>query len=430
MSRWSPRRDILLGLLAIMIGLGGFAAWAMLTEIDGAVIAPGRVEVEARRQIVQHPDGGLVKMIHVREGQLVAAGDPIISLDGAELTAERALAERERLELWAQIDRLSAEARGDKALAFRPALSERAQVSPEIDAMLQSEAALFVARRQTLDQTLAQLKERKIQSEAGIDGREQQLDADSVQLKIVRADLEAQKSLLEQALTQTERVSALEREEARIDGDVGRLRAEIAEARSEIAGYEIERLRLMASWQEAAQAELRRLQPEEAKLNERLQLIDTKLSRLVLRAPMAGRVLAMKTFTIGGVIPAGSEVAGIVPVDVPLIVVVDIDPLHIDQVHVGQDVIVRFPNFNARVTPQVAGRISTVSPDTVADPATARRFYLAEVTLIPTSETRPILAQLSAGMPVEAVARTAARSPMSFLLKPIMDYWTYAMREE
>ncbi|MBL4541875.1 MAG: HlyD family type I secretion periplasmic adaptor subunit [Rhodobacteraceae bacterium] len=430
MAEWSARRPLLRGFLALGLGLGGVAVWAGVTQIGGAVIAPGMVAVEARRQLVQHPDGGLVAAIHVRDGDRVAAGDPILALDGTELVAQRALDAREGFELGARLARLGAEVRGAGALRFPDAMRAAAAADPDRAQVLADETALFVGRRDTLAQTLAQIAERQVQTRASIAGRERQLEAAREQLALARQDLADQADLLAQGLTQTARVTALRREAAEIQGRIGELEAGIAEARSQIAGYEIEALRIAAEWREAAQTELRELQPRAAELRERLRVTETRLGRLVLRAPMAGRVHDLKAFTVGGVIAPGAEVAAIVPADAARILVVEIAPAEIDRVSAGQTARIRFPSFNARTTPEVTGRLRTVSADVLSDPNTGRSWYSAEIVL--TEEAEAALAGLDIlpGMPVESFIETGARSPASYLVKPVSDYLTRAMREE
>lgn len=430
MNEFSTRRHLLAGALIILVGLGGLAAWAITTEIDGAVVAAGRVEVKARRQVIQHPDGGLVAAIRVREGDSVALGAELLVLDGTELRAERTRLERELTEVQIRLDRLGAETRGESKVVFRDALRKTASSTADIRALLADEAALFAARRATLDQTLRQLGERARQTEAGIDGYSRQLAALRTQADLVQEDLGKQEALLATGLTEASRVSVLRREAARIEGEIGQLEAGIAEARSAIAGFEVERLRLQSSWLEAAQADLRDLQPKEAELLGRLQVIDTRIGRLILRAPMAGRVLGLKASTVGGVIPAGSEIAGIVPEKTPLVISVEIDPRQIDRVRPGLEATLRFPNFNARVTPEIPARVETVSADTMIDPASGRRYFIAELTLQPDAASAHEREAILPGMPVEAFIRTDARSPASFLLKPLADYFAYAMREE
>jgi HlyD family secretion protein len=223
-SVWTADRPLRAGLLVLGIGLGGFALWSMLTQINGAVVTSGQVTVEARRQLVQHPDGGVVAAIHVREGDTIAAGSPIATIDGTELEAQLALSRRELVEVLSRLDRLLAEIRGDTEITDSAAFSQLRLVVGETDAILAAEAALFEARGATLVQTMAQLGERKTQTEAVITGRERQLSASRQQLELIAADLAVQEELLAKGLTENARLSALRREAARLDGEIGELK--------------------------------------------------------------------------------------------------------------------------------------------------------------------------------------------------------------
>lgn len=429
-AAWSPSKPLRRGLIALALGAGGFLAWSILIEIDGAVVASVQVAVEARRQAIQHPDGGLVEAIHVRDGSTVVPGDPILTLDGTDLIAQEAVTRRELVETLARQDRLAAEIRGEPVVIFRSELQEMAATASSIAEILRDETALFAARQSTLEQSDTGLAERQVQTEAVISGRERQLEASRRQFALIRDDLETQESLLSRGLTENSSVSALRREAARLEGEIGELEAGIAEARSAIAGFEVERVRQRAAFREAAQGELRDIQPREAELRERLRLIETRIGRLTLRAPMDGRVLGLQIHTVGGVIPAGAEVASIVPTDVPLVLTVEVDPRQIDRVHIGQDARIRFPNFNARTTPEVDGRVIMVSADAIDEPQTGRQYFLAELSFPEDAETTLGGEPIIPGMPIEAFIRTDARTPASFLLKPFADYWAYALREE
>ncbi len=427
---WSYSTPLRRGLGVLVIGVAGFVVWSFATEINGAVVASGQIAVEARLQAIQHPDGGLVRELHVRDGSTVRAGQKLLSLDGTELQAQRTVTQRALAELIARIDRLSAEILGSRTIAYRADLPEGLSASTDVSAIRAAETALFEARRYTLQKTLAQIAERQVQTTAMIAGRERQLEAAHRQLELVSDDLATQESLFERGLIENMRLSALRREEARLAGDIGELEASLAEARSAIAGFEVEGLRLEAVFREAAQAELRELQPSELELREQLSLVETRIGRLDLRAPMAGTVLGLQIHTIGGVVPSGAEIASIVPMDVPLIFTVEIDPTQIDQIYTGQEAMIRFPNFNATLTPEVEGRVTTVSADAVRDPANDRRFFVAELALVEGADVALGDNVLQPGMPVEAFISTDPRTPASFLLKPLADYWVYAMREE
>ena len=194
--------------------------------------------------------------------------------------------------------------------------------------------------------------------------------------------------------------------------------------RQAISGYDLERLTRLATFQEGAQVELQALQAELARLREERALVTGRLDRLVLRAPMAGTVLDLQTETVGGVIAAGAKVATIIPTGGQQIATVRIDPSQIDRVSLGQSAMVRFPAMGSMRTPEVAGTVQLVSADALVDPMTGRRAFTVEIALPAAENLQP-----QSGQPVAAFLQTESRTPASFLLKPVTDYWTYAMRE-
>jgi HlyD family type I secretion membrane fusion protein len=421
---------VLIGLIGIAAGLGGFSLWAMSTEINGAVVAAGEVAVEARRQAIQHHDGGIVAAVHVKDGQMVKAGTPILTLDGTELAAQHALTLRDLAEVLIHLDRLKAEILGASQVSYQPAVLALRSRLPGFESALAEETTLFDARRTTLRQATAQLTERIRQAKTQIEGHTRQLDSTRKEIALIREELDGQEELYRKGLALKTRILGLRRDKAQIEGQIGELEASIAETRSSIAGFVVERLHMEAEFREKAQDEFRTLQPKEAELRERLRVLDAQTSRLILRAPMTGAVLGLQAHTVGGVIPAGAEVASIVPSATPLILFADIDPRQIDRVHAGQTAKVRFPNFDARTTPEIDAFVTSISADAIAEPTTGRHYYRAELALTAGGRATLSKRELVPGMPIEAFIQTDARSPASFLLKPLMDYWAYAMREE
>lgn len=426
MSEWSATPYLKRGIIALVVGLGGVVLWSFATEVEGAVIASGYVTVESRQQSIQHPDGGLIAELHVVEGSKVRAGDPILTLDGNELASQLAVTKRELIETLVRQDRLLAETAGGIGIKFRKEIAESSSQLFGLD-VIKQERHLFDARKNTVMQTEAQLKERQSQTQAIAAGRERQLGAAEAQLALINTEIETQSALLEKGLSEAGRLSALRREGARLEGEIGDLEAGIAEARSAVAGFELELLRQRASFREAAQRELREVQPREAELRERLQLIETKIRRLTLRAPMSGTVLGLQANTVGGVLIGGAQVASIVPAEEPMVLSVQIEPAQIDRVFNGQEALVRFPHLNARTTPQLFATVRTVSADALVDPATGIRSFVAELQLV--DEPKLDGTSLVPGMPVEVFLHTDTRTPASFLLKPLTDYWVYAMRD-
>lgn len=426
---WKARGQILVGYLALIVLVGGFGGWSMTSLISGAIIAPGQIEVEQNRQIVQHPTGGQVGEILVREGDHISAGDVVLRLDDTSTRSELAVIESQYFELVARRGRLEAERDNTGAITFDPIVIQRATESAEVQDLVDGQARLFVARRDSLQRETDQMAERKIQISAQVDGLTAQFDAQARQLELVKAELEDLKKLLEKGLTQASRVSALQREVARFEGLMGEITASKAETAGRMIETEIGILRLTTARREEAITRLRDLRYRELELSEkRILLLDT-LDRLDIRAPVSGVIHDMQIHAVRSVTRAADPVMYIVPQDRPLVITTRINPINIDEVHVGQDVTLRFSAFDQRTTPELFGKVVKLSADAFVDEATRSAYYRAEI--VPNEEEYQKLQglELLPGMPVESYIRTAARTPMRYFLKPLMDYFNKAFRE-
>ena len=427
-SALSARAPLLLGVLTLIGLVGGFGLWSVTSEISGAIVASGRVEVELNRQIVQHPDGGVVASIEVVEGASVLAGDILIRLDGTLLKSELAIVEGQLFETQARRARLEAERDGLPELAIPPDLAALAASRPEVAEQIEGQKRLFLARADTLSRTLEQLDKRRGQTLSQIIGIQAQEAALSRQLELIGRELTDQQSLLDKGLAQAPRILAIQREEARLSGQVGELAAARAQAESRATKTEIGVLRLSAARREDASERLRDIGTAELELAERRSALSERVARLDIRAPVSGTVLGLQVTTPRAVLRAAEPVAYLIPQDRPLVITVQIPPIHIDEVTAGQAVKLVFPAFSSRSTPELNGTIAVVSADALTDSANNLSFYRAEITLSAT-EVERLDHTLLPGMPVEAFIQTTPRTPMAYLVKPFTDYFTRAFRE-
>ncbi|PKP84537.1 MAG: HlyD family type I secretion periplasmic adaptor subunit [Alphaproteobacteria bacterium HGW-Alphaproteobacteria-2] len=428
-ARWSARFPLTLGAAALALLLGGFGLWSVEARIAGAIIASGRVEVEQNRQAVQHPDGGMVAEVLVAEGGNVAAGAALIRLDPSLLESERAIVEAQLLELLARDARLLAERDDAAALAPDGELVAAALADADPREMLQGQERLFAARRESLARQISQLRQRQGQIARQIEGIAAQQAALDTQLALIGEELSAQKDLLAKGLAQVGRVLALQREEARLAGEIGDLLAREAEARERASEIDTQILSLESTRREEAISELRDLRARLFELRERRRALDARLSRLEIRAPVAGAVHGLAVFGPGAVVRAAEPVLAIVPGDRPLVVTARVFATDIDSVHGGQEARLRFPAFDARETPDVPGAVVKISADAFTDESTGTSFYRVEVAPDPAAMTALGGVTLLPGMPVEVYLRTAERSPLGYLVKPLADYFNRAFRD-
>ncbi|WEF23837.1 HlyD family type I secretion periplasmic adaptor subunit [Paracoccus sp. S3-43] len=428
-SRWSVRGALLTGLISIVVLLGGFTAWAMQSRIAGAVVASGQVEVEQQRQVVQHPDGGVVEEILVKDGQTVEAGQPLIRLDGSLLRTEHAIVEGQYFEILARRGRLEAE-RGDaETMQIPDELLEAAEGNADLQTLIEGQRSLFETRRDTLRQSVEQLEKQSEQVRQQVDGIDAQIVALDRQRELIGEELEDQQSLLDRGLAQASRVLALEREAASLDGRLGELKASRASAETRQTELDIQRLRLGAERREEAETELRDLGYRELELAERRRGLTEQINRLDIRAPAAGVIYDLQVTTPRSVIRPADPVLYVIPQDRPLVVSARLATINVDEVQVGQPVVLRFSAFSSRTTPEIDGMLGRVSADALIDEATHQPYYRAEVT-IPADQLAKLgdLA-LIPGMPVEVYIQTGERSPMAYLVKPLTDYFNRAFRE-
>lgn len=428
-TAWSARGPVLLGTATVALLVAALVFWGVGTRIEGAIVAPGQVQVESNRQIVQHPDGGVVASIAVTEGQTVAAGDLLLRIDGSLFASELAIVEGQLFESRARRARLEAERDEAAAPVIPPDLAAVAAARPDVAEQIEGQIRLFEARRDTITRQTEQLSRRKDQTASQITGIDAQSQAISTQLDLIRSELADQQSLLDRGLAQSGRVLALEREQASLMGRVGELSALRAQAEGRITEIDIEMLRLAAARREEASTLLRDIGSNELELAERRRALLERIARLDIRAPVAGVVLGLTVTTPRAVIRPADPILYLVPQDRPLVISAQIAPIHIDEVHVGQPVRLTFPAFPHNTTPELTGTLSVISADALTDQRTGQTYYRAEITLPQDEAARLGDMTLLPGMPVDAFIRTGARTPMAYLLKPFTDYFSRAFRE-
>ena len=427
-GRWSAKRHLTTGLIALSILVGGFGIWSISARISGAVITSGQIEVDRNRQVVQHPDGGVVEEILVDEGDSVQAGDLLIRLDSSTLVSELAVVEGQLFEILARRARLEAERDNLERLIFDEILLEADDA--EARTLINGQQRLFEARLETSRMSVEQLTQQTAQISSQLVGINAQKTALETQQGLIAEELTNQQSLLDRGLAQTSTVMALQREEANLLGSFGELTAQAAQASERMTEIEIQILGLSSTRREEAITQLRDLQFNELELSERRRTLTRQLERLDIRAPVSGIVYGLQVFAEQSVIRPADSVLFLIPQDRPLVIATEVQVVDIDQIFVGQEVTLRFSAFDQRRTPELKGEVTLISADSFENENSGLSFYRAEVELNEGEIAKlPSDMTLIPGMPVEAFVRTADRTPMGFLLKPLADYFAKAFRE-
>lgn len=427
-ARPSIRRHIVFGLAAVMLIAGGIGGWAATTEISGALIAPGSVVVESNAKKVQHPTGGVVGEIAVTNGMSVTAGDILVRLDETMTRANLKIVSKTLDEMTTRRARLRAERDGASEMSWPSAFNERRQDEGIIELMA-DEQRLFELRSTTRLGQKRQLRERIAQLREEANGITAQQAAKSQELVLVNNELEGVRELWSKQLIQMNRLTALEREAARLDGERAQLLAAAAQGRGKISEIELQITQIDRELASEVGRELREIDGKAGEYAERKVAAEDQLRRIDIRAPISGTVHELNVHTVGGVISAGEQLMLIVPASERLSVEVRVSPQDIDQVRVGQTAALRFSAFSQRTTPEINGTVSRVSADVTTEQRTGVTYYTARIAIGPDELARLGDVRLVPGMPVEAFIKTAERTVGSYLTKPLFDQVARAFRE-
>jgi HlyD family secretion protein len=426
----SIRAHLITGLVVVLVLAGGFGGWASTVPISGALIAPGSVVVDTNVKKVQHPTGGVVGEVRVRDGDVVKAGDIVVRLDETVVRASLAIVVKTLNGLYARAARLEAEQRGLDKIVFPAALTDRAD-DPDVRDVMASETKLFEVRVNGRTGQKAQLRERITQLNEEIAGLKAQEAAKDKEIALVEKELVGVRQLYDQHLVQLTRLTTLERDAARLAGERAQYIASRAQARGKITETELQIIQVDKDMVSEVSKDLRETNDKIGEFVERKVTAEDQLRRIDIRAPQDGVVLQSTVHTVGGVITAGDAIMMIVPKADDLSVEAKVNPQDIDKLQVGQKTLLRLSAFNQRTTPELNGLVTRVSADVTTDQRTGQSYYTIRVSM-PPAEVARLGAEnkIIPGMPVEAFVQTGDRTMMSYLMKPLSDQFMRSFREK
>jgi len=426
-TQHSTRQPILIGIVAVLLLVVGLGGWATTTQLSGAVIASGKLVVDSNVKKIQHPTGGIVGELLVKEGDKVKQGDVVLRLDGTQTRSSLGIVNKALDELLARQARNEAELNGATSVAFPAELSARSN-DPEVSRLMAGEKKLFEMRRTARDGQKAQLREQIQQLHLQIQGIQAQEVAKGKEIQLLAQELEGVRVLWKQNLVPISRVTVLERDTARLEGERAALVASVAQNRGRIAELELKIHQIDQDLSTEVGKEMAENRAKMSEMTERRVAADDQLKRIDLIAPQDGRIFQRSVHTVGGVIQAGEQVMLIVPESDSLIIEAKVAPHDIDQIHVGQLAVLRFAAFNQRTTPELNGEVIHIGADVAQDDRASEPYYSVRIRVNEGELNRLDGLQLIAGMPVEAFIETTPRTVASFLVKPLTDQLARAFR--
>lgn len=415
-----------LGLALVILLCGSVVGWAATSTLTGAVIASGVLVIDSSAKKVQHPTGGIVGELYVREGDVVRAGDVVLKLDEVQTRAGLGIVMSQLTELKGRKVRLTAEGQGLDTMDYAETFLKSDPNAPQI---ADGEKRLFLARLSARRGQIAQLQERVAQFKQEIEGLTAQREAKDTEIKLIGKELKRLEELRKQSLVPVTRLLAMQRERTQLEGERGSLTSQIARAEGQISETGLQMLSVEQNAQSDAQKELRDIESRIAELEERRIAAEDQLNRIELRSPVSGVVHQLAVHTVGGVISPAETVMMIVPVQDALAVEVRVNPTDIDQIAPQQKAVLKFAAFNQQTTPEVNGTVSRIAPDLSKDPQTGQPYYLARIHVDKLELTKLKELRLVPGMPVETFIETGQRTALSYFAKPFLDQLDRTFRE-
>ncbi|WP_417292331.1 HlyD family type I secretion periplasmic adaptor subunit [Desulfovibrio porci] len=424
-----PRRIIRQGILVVVLFFGALGLWSIFGHISGAVVAPGKIKIETERKTVQHLEGGIVDAILVREGEEVRAGQPLIILESVQIDANASMLQKQLVAQSAAQIRLTAEKDLKDALQWPEDLRRLAENSHSAD-VLDNEERIFTARRDALNAQISLLNTQLAQLDAQVAGFDDQVKAEQAIIGTLNEELRAKRQLYKERYLEKSQILELERTLASHQGNRGRLKQSIAEAKQRAAELNLRIEDVKVRFVEEATSALGKLENDIIQTRERIRPLKDAKKRLQIVAPVSGKVVDLKVHSKGGVVRPGEPLMDIVPHDNPLIVESHVPVNKITEVYIGQDALVQLDAFDTRLVPHMPGKVTYISADRLEERTGAgvMPYYLCYVEIDPKALTDAQL-YLSPGMPATVFITTKQRTVLYYMMEPLIKNWDRALRE-
>lgn len=408
-------------------------AWLAMAPLSSAVVASGHVKVDLNRTVIQHLEGGTVRAVHVRDGQRVKAGDPLIELGDVSVNADLTrLAQRLQFERAGQ-SRLEAEQARRPSLEFSPDLVNTSRTDAVLRQQMDKEQALFNARLTALTSNSNLLRKQRHTIQREIESMHAQAQSAQESIEVQSRELELHRRMAKQGLVSDTQVMQLEASIADYRGKIASSTADRARADQRIGDIDLRLSQMENDYRQSASDQLKVAMVRIQEIEQELRKASDASRRQVIKAPVDGEVIGLKVNTIGGVLVPREPVAEIVPTDPRLVVEAQIHTQDIDRVQRGQPADLRFTAFKYRTTDIVRGIVTYVGADRQVQRDTGMPYYTVTIEVDPISVQQAVKerpdAKLQAGMPAEVYLHGEERTPLEYLVEPVTQVMRLAARE-
>ncbi|QPN46797.1 HlyD family type I secretion periplasmic adaptor subunit [Priestia aryabhattai] len=416
-----------IGLTIVFVTFGIFGTWAAVAPLSNAVHGSGVVTVQNYRKTVQHLEGGIVKELLARDGDMVKQGDPLIVLDEAQLSAEYESTRNQLIVARYKEARLRAERDGLQAI---PPVTMDGTDSDRAMEALAGEQQVFKARHDSLQGEISVNRERIEQMKQQIAGLNDMIRTKRNLEKSYTGEIKQLKELLAEGFVDNQRLLEQERKLDMLKTEVADHESTITKTKLQIGETELQIVQLKKKFDSDVANELSDVQAQVFDLQEKEAALRDRLSRVVIRAPESGMVLDMKVHTIGGVVSAATPLLDIVPASSELVVEAKVATKDIDRLELGKTADIRFSAFNQATTPVIEGTLTRISADSLTEERTGDQYYLVRVKVSEDGMKKLGNRKLQPGMPAEVLINAGDRTMLQYLLKPARNMFAESLIEE
>lgn len=419
-----------IGFLIVIFGLGGFGLWATFAQLGSAVISSGEVVLESYRKTIQHYEGGIIKDILVRDGDLVEANDLLVQLETTQWQGELRSSSQTMYSHLIELERLQHEQQLAKQLNFSDRVLKAAAESPDLQSVLEQQRRLYTARIESYTKEQQSLTSRIAQTRVLVKGLEEQRQLLEEQIKLISEEQKAYATLQDERLGDGTRARELARQALSLRNEAARLKAEQERTRLQASEVEVQLANNEQTFQKEVGERIRTTQNAYFEAQERFLIMQDRVERSSIRAPEAGYIVNMQLHTLGGITSPGQNILDLVPLSDEFVVEARIQTQDINSVHLGQKADIRFSAFDQRTTPSIEGEVIHVSADSMLDEKTGMNYYLTRVQVTEDGNQDLGSLRLIPGMPAEVMLRRESRTFLSYLMKPLADSFTRSFKEK
>ncbi|MDA8731749.1 HlyD family type I secretion periplasmic adaptor subunit [Luminiphilus sp.] len=429
MSTSTPEtRALKTGYGAVLTLFFAVIVWGVLAPIDSAALAPGVVQVEGKRKVVQHLEGGIVSKIFVENGDGVVVADPLMELDAAQFRADLGILQGRIYNLQALENRLTAEKNESELIEFSLGLKGAMADDGRAAEAISREEILFETRRNAWLGEVEILEKRGLQLRNELSGLEALLESNDAILASLSEEIGDLETLLADGYVDKQRIRDLERSRSSYLGEGADIRAKIASASDAVGENQLKIIQVGKQVKTEVVRELKEVQEQLYDQEQQRASAKDRVNRAVIRAPASGIVLGMDTTTIGAVVGSGDRLLEIVPAVESLVIAARISPMDIDRVRIGQPAEVRFGVFKDAYL--ISGMLDKISADRLVDGETNTPYYSAEVQLLQDDLYLLEGAKLVPGMPAEVLIKTGERTLLGYITSPLRRLFANSLIEE